>query len=130
MTDARLTLFYDGDCPLCRREVDWYRRRDRAGRIAWADISGDARPLLGTGLAHRQALSRLYARLPNGRIVGGARAFLAVWRELPGLRLPARVLALPPFVWLLELGYRGFLLVRPWITGRRPCAACGEEDSV
>ena len=45
----RLTVFYDGACPLCRGQVAFWRRLDRAGRVAWVDISEDARPLLGTG---------------------------------------------------------------------------------
>jgi predicted DCC family thiol-disulfide oxidoreductase YuxK len=29
MPEGRFTLLYDGDCPFCRREVEWLRRRDR-----------------------------------------------------------------------------------------------------
>ncbi len=32
-------LLYDGDCPFCRREAEWLRRRDRAGRLALENIS-------------------------------------------------------------------------------------------
>jgi len=124
---ARLTLFYDGACPLCRREVAFYRRLDRDGRIDWADISEDARPLLGSGIGRRQALRRIYARTADGRLLSGARAFVALWRELPGFRLAAPLLALPPLIWGLEGLYRLFLLVRPRLTGR-PRDCCGPEE--
>lgn len=29
----KTTVFYDGGCPLCRREIDHYRRIDPTGRI-------------------------------------------------------------------------------------------------
>jgi hypothetical protein len=40
---GKLTVYYDGACPLCRREIDFYRRRGRAAPIEWVDAAaGDA----------------------------------------------------------------------------------------
>ena len=39
MADPAFKLLYDGQCPFCRREVDWLKRRDRAGRLVAEDIS-------------------------------------------------------------------------------------------
>jgi len=35
----RFKLLYDGECPFCRREVDWLKRRDHAGHLAVEDIA-------------------------------------------------------------------------------------------
>lgn len=35
----RFRLLYDGECPFCRREVQWLRRRDRHGRLEFEDIT-------------------------------------------------------------------------------------------
>lgn len=35
----RLSVFYDGDCPLCQREIAFYRRRSGAERIRWIDVA-------------------------------------------------------------------------------------------
>ena len=32
-------VFFDGDCPLCRREIDWLRKRDRHHQIDFVDIA-------------------------------------------------------------------------------------------
>jgi predicted DCC family thiol-disulfide oxidoreductase YuxK len=37
---ADLTLYFDSACPLCRREMNRLRRWDRAGRLAFVDMSG------------------------------------------------------------------------------------------
>mgnify|MGYP000446977673 CR=1 FL=1 len=34
---GRPLVFYDGSCPLCRREIAHYRRQDRAGALGWVD---------------------------------------------------------------------------------------------
>jgi predicted DCC family thiol-disulfide oxidoreductase YuxK len=32
-------VFYDGDCPLCVREIRMLRRKDRAAKIVFTDIA-------------------------------------------------------------------------------------------
>ncbi len=116
--EAALTLYYDGGCPLCRREVAFYRRLDRRGRVAWLDVS-EAAGAASCPLDREAALARLHARRRDGSLVSGAAVFVALWRELPGLRHVAPLAAWPPALALLERGYRGFLRIRPWLTGRR-----------
>ncbi len=35
---TRLMVYYDGQCPVCRREIALYRRLDTAGAVAWRDL--------------------------------------------------------------------------------------------
>ena len=101
-------VYYDGRCPLCRREVRFYRRLDRRGAIHWHDVSRDAGDLDCDGIGQRQALDRIHARRPDGTIVTGAAAFVEMWKRLPGLELAAPVAGTPPALALLERGYRWF----------------------
>lgn len=39
LMNRRFRLLYDGNCPICRREVSWLRNRDRAGNIELEDIA-------------------------------------------------------------------------------------------
>src|ERR1700690_4236397 len=39
MFKQRFKLLYDGDCPFCRREVEWLKRRDRNDRLALENIA-------------------------------------------------------------------------------------------
>lgn len=117
-----LTLYYDGGCPVCTREIGFYQRRRGADRIRWVNLAQCEDGELGTDLSREAAYSRLHARLPDGRLVSGARAFAALWQNLPAFRLAGRIAALPGIVQALEWGYRGFLKVRRlW---RRDAAAC------
>lgn len=107
---AKLLVWYDGDCPLCRREIALMRRLDRRGAIQFVDVAkgtDDTCPVDRATL-----LARFHAR-EHGRVLSGAAAFAAMWRAIPLLRpigLAARnrwILA------VLEAGYRGFLRLRP-----------------
>ena len=39
MNSWRLKLLYDGECPICRREMEWLKRRDRVGNLATENIA-------------------------------------------------------------------------------------------
>jgi predicted DCC family thiol-disulfide oxidoreductase YuxK len=110
------TVYYDGACPLCSREIATYRRLEGADDLRWVDITTAPPEAFGEGLTREQALSRFHVRDEQGRLVSGAAGFVAIWHRLPGLRWLARVAARPPVAWLLEPAYRAFLRVRPWLT--------------
>lgn len=123
----RLTIFYDGTCTLCRRQKAFWHKRTAAGRVVWHDIGQDARPLLGSGISHRQALHRLHARTADRQTLAGGRVIVALLGEVPGLRGAAAVLKYPPLLWLVEGLYRLLLPLRRLATGRR-CTGCGKLD--
>lgn len=85
-----LTVFFDGGCPLCRREIDHYRRIEEPGRIRWIDITRDLQTLQDHGLEPRDAMASFHVRSGDGRWHIGAEAFIALWRHLPGYRWLAR----------------------------------------
>lgn len=58
---------------------------------------------------HEAQLRKLPA---DGTLASGAAAFAEIWRGMPGLRWPGRLVGVPPFDALAGLGYRGFLRIR------------------
>jgi predicted DCC family thiol-disulfide oxidoreductase YuxK len=106
---AKVEVWFDGDCPLCRREIALLRRLDRRGAIRFEDVAR------GDGVCpidRAELLARFHAR-EDGRMLSGAAAFAAMWRAIPLLRplglmaRDRRVLA------VLERLYLAFLKVRP-----------------
>jgi len=106
------TVYFDGACPLCRREIAHYRERAGAESIRWVDVAAVEAGALGEGLDRDAALARLHVRGADGRLVSGAAAFAAIWRRLPAYAWLGRLASPRPVQWLLEGGYRGFLTVR------------------
>lgn len=110
MSQAQLTVWFDGACPLCLREIALMRRLDQRGAIDFIDIGaeGAACPIDPALL-----LQRFHARETDGPLLDGAAAFAAMWRAIPALRPLGHVAKWPPILWLLERAYRGFLRFRP-----------------
>ena len=109
-----LTLYYDGACPLCRREIGLLRRLDRHGRIAFEDVSPpDATPSCPVDRA--ALLERFHAKLPSGEVVSGARAFTEGYARVPGLAWVRALGRFGPSRAALDWAYARFLHVRPRI---------------
>jgi len=106
---SELKVFYDGSCPLCRREISLMRGLDKDGRIEFADVSTGE---VGVGVDRAQLLARFHVR-EDGELKSGAEAFAAMWRAIPALR-PLGLLAQRPMVLrALESAYNVFLRIRP-----------------
>ncbi len=109
----RVTVFFDGACPMCVKEIALLRRLDRKRqRIAFEDVSPpDAVP--SCPISQEILLARFHACKRDGQIVNGAQAFTEAWS------------CIPAFIWLRPLGrfpitraglnllYGAFLKVRP-----------------
>jgi predicted DCC family thiol-disulfide oxidoreductase YuxK len=104
-----LTVWHDGGCPLCRREIALMRRLDRRGAIDFVD-AGD--PASSCPIDRDAMLARFHAR-EDGRMLSGAAAFAAMWRAIPLLRPLGLAARNPIILGGLERTYRLFLRVRP-----------------
>jgi predicted DCC family thiol-disulfide oxidoreductase YuxK len=105
---TRPVVFYDGGCPLCRREIAHYLRIDHEQRIEWVDIDHDENVLHDYGLTRDQAMRRMHVRDASGVMVSGVDAFAVLWRQLPRYRWLASIVTLPGIHWFGEQVYRVF----------------------
>ncbi len=107
-----LTLYFDGDCPLCAREIKLLRRRASEERLQLVDMSEAGFEAQALGFSHEQMQASLHARFADGRWVKGLDATLWAWRAA-GLGAWAA-----PLTWratrpLLSVAYRVFCRLRP-----------------
>jgi predicted DCC family thiol-disulfide oxidoreductase YuxK len=106
---TKLSVWFDGGCPLWRREIDLMRRLDRRGAISFIDVAAED---ADCPIDRAELLARFHA-MEDGKIVSGAEAFAAMWRVIPALR-PLGLLARNRVALrLLERIYQRFLRVRP-----------------
>lgn len=77
--DCALTLYFDGQCALCRKEVQRLRRWDRHGRLTFADIAqADFSPAsLGVDIEALRTL--MHSRTSDGRMLAGVDSIVAAY---------------------------------------------------
>ena len=109
------TVYFDGSCPLCRAEIGYYQRKDQYSALCFVDIS-EPSGIPPEGITQERAMKRFHVRASDGRVLSGAAAFVEVWTRLPRWRWAARLAGLPGVTPLLEVGYRLFLPIRPYLS--------------
>ncbi len=109
-----VSVWFDGECPLCVREIALMRRLDKRRRIEFIEIQSAA----ACPVDRAELMQRFHARERGGEVVSGAAAFAAMWRAIPALR-PLGLLAKSRIILsMLEWLYLRFLTVRPWLQRR------------
>ncbi|KAH7660060.1 DCC1-like thiol-disulfide oxidoreductase family protein [Dioscorea alata] len=82
----KIKMLYDGECPLCMREVNMLKERNKAyGAIKFVDISSnDYSPKENQGLDYETVMGRIHAILADGTVVRDVEAFRRLY-EVIGL---------------------------------------------
>ena len=108
LTMIKPDVFYDGRCPLCRKEIAHYIRLDRQHKINWIDIWTERELLAEKGIQFEDAMKLLHTIDRDGTIRTGAYSFVLIWRELPYYRRLARVVEMFHLTKALDIAYRRF----------------------
>ena len=80
----QIKLLYDGECPLCVREVNFLKKRDaRRNLVAFVDIADDNyTPEEHGGVDFETAMGRIHAVLPDGTVIKNVEVFRRVYETL------------------------------------------------
>jgi predicted DCC family thiol-disulfide oxidoreductase YuxK len=117
METTLFEVFFDGDCPLCMREISLLRRLDRRRRIRFTDIADPAFDPSPTGKTYAQLMDAICGRMPDGRLVEGVEVFRQLYAAV-GLGPVVALTRLPGISHLLDVGYHLFARNRLRLTGR------------
>ncbi|MBU3652993.1 MAG: DUF393 domain-containing protein [Limnohabitans sp.] len=116
-----VSVMYDGSCPLCLREIQFYQKMQPQHALHWVDVSAPAQSL-PPGTTQAQLMQRFHVVTAKGELLDGARAFAHLWAQLPGWRVLAYLCRFPGVIALMEVGYSVFLRWRPalqrWVKRR------------
>ena len=107
------TVFFDGECPLCTREIRFYRGQRGAEDINWVDVTKASLDNLPSGLTQKDALARFHVLTTEGELVSGGNAFSSLWLSLPAFQWAGKLFKISFLALLLERAYKIFLHCRP-----------------
>jgi predicted DCC family thiol-disulfide oxidoreductase YuxK len=103
----KLTLFYDGACPLCQAEILFLSGRNQVGLLNFVDINSKAYDPLKVGVSCEEALAAMYGQYADGTLIHGVTVFPEAYRraDLPSLAWIFSRKSMQP---VLKMGYRFF----------------------
>jgi predicted DCC family thiol-disulfide oxidoreductase YuxK len=119
-----IEVFFDGDCPLCVREMRFFTRLDaKRGRIRFIDIMSPDFDESALGIDWPTFMQRIHARLPDGSWITGVEVFRRLYTAVGWgvLVWPTR---LPGVSRLLDFAYEKFAKNRFRMTGRCSSESC------
>jgi predicted DCC family thiol-disulfide oxidoreductase YuxK len=125
MAESTFEVFYDGECPLCSREIAGLRRLDRKQQICFTDIaapSGAARAH-SFGLERAELMARIHGRTAAGQIVEGVEVFRQLYGAV-GFEKLVGLTRLPGVRSVLDAAYTVFAKNRLRLTRRCSAGHC------
>ncbi len=113
----KLKIFYDGGCKVCAWEVDKYVKHDKMGVLGKIDINASGFDATRFGLDAARVRKYFHVLTNDGKVIAGVDAFIEIWKALdtPLSSRAAKVARLWPIHAALEIGYSGFILIRPYL---------------
>lgn len=99
MQTTSLTLYIDGNCPLCVAEVKRLREWDRQGKLAFVDIAQPCFDPSALGVELAELNRQIHAWTADGRCLVGIDTMVAAYTQVGKgwMVAPLRVRMLRPF---------------------------------
>ena len=110
--ERRLKVFFDGSCPLCSREIKFYRRLAGSNKCYWIDANTMSAGEIPSKLTREDLLKRFHVEHSTEGFLSGALAFAMLWSEMFGRSWIYKFVKWPIVTFVAELAYRGFLPLR------------------
>ncbi|ESR52990.1 hypothetical protein KPL70_005977 [Citrus sinensis] len=117
----KIKMLYDGDCPLCMREVNMLKERNKQyGTIKFVDISSDEYSIEeNQGLDYKTVMGSIHAIVSDGTVVTDVEAFRRLYEEV-GLGWVYAITKYEPIAKIADFVYSVWAKYRLQITGRPP----------
>ena len=103
----KLTLFYDGACPLCQAEILFLSGRNQAKLLDFIDINSAQFDPQKVGVSCEAALAAMYGQFASGQLIQGVSVFPEAYRRVNLPRM-AWLFSRKPLQPFLNLAYRFF----------------------
>ncbi|KAG2454771.1 hypothetical protein HYH02_000606 [Chlamydomonas schloesseri] len=122
-----IRLLYDGDCPLCLREVDFLRSKNAANKVVFVDIAApDYNPAENANISFERAMETIHGVTWEGRVLTGVEVFRAVY-EAVGLGWVYAITKIPIVLTIANKIYDVWASNRTQLTGREALSVIVER---
>ena len=88
-----MKVFFNNSCKICKAEIDLYKK-EKIEEIDWVDITDNELAEQETSKNSKQLLRRLHVK-DGEKVIGGAEAFLLLWKKMPKYKFLYKFFKLP-----------------------------------
>jgi len=117
MNEYPMTIFHDGNCPICRFDIENLRSRNDKGRLRFIDIAAPDFDPAAYGMTQEAFAAQIRAQLPDGTLITGMEVFRRAYRAV-GLGWIIAPATWGPLKAPADALYRFFARHRPMISRR------------
>jgi len=98
-----IKVFFNNSCSICRFEINHYKKISDSN-LEWVDITNNDDALKITSKNQEELLRRLHV-IDNGKVVGGAKAFIIIWSKIPKYKFLSKLFSIKPFFLIFHYIY-------------------------
>ena len=98
-----IKVFFNNSCNICRFEINHYKKISD-NSLEWVDIINNNEALKLTGKSKKDLLRRVHV-ISDGKVIGGAKAFIIIWSKIPKYRVLSRILNFKFFFYIFHYAY-------------------------
>ena len=98
-----IKVFFNNSCSVCRLEINHYKKISESN-LEWIDITNNDDALKITSKTQEELLRRLHV-IDNGKVIGGAKAFIIIWSKIPKYKFLSKLFSIKPFFLIFHYIY-------------------------
>tara|TARA_B100000700_G_scaffold233607_1_gene258818 strand:- start:116 stop:466 length:351 start_codon:yes stop_codon:yes gene_type:complete len=99
----KIKVFFNNSCSVCRLEINHYKKISDSN-LEWIDITNNNDALKITSKTQEELLRRLHI-IDNGKVIGGAKAFIIIWSKIPKYKFLSKLFSIKPFFLIFHYIY-------------------------
>ena len=103
-----ISVFFDGKCNLCSKEIDYYQRIAPKNTFNWVDITKTPGELDKFEIKLSDGLRLMHVADSNGNIFTGVDAFIIMWKQIKYWKILGFFVSLPIVKQIANLLYQYF----------------------
>ena len=98
-----IKVFFNNSCKVCRLEINHYKKISNSD-LEWIDITDNDQALKLTSKNKKELLRRLHV-IDDGKVIGGAKAFVIIWSKIPKYKFLSKLMSIKPLFIIFHYFY-------------------------
>ena len=100
-------VFYDGNCPICNREIELYKKLNKNKSVKWYNIYTDNKALKIINKSREECLKAFHV-IDGDKIYKETDAFFVLWKDIKYFKILYFILNFQLIKFILNIFYKIF----------------------